>query len=192
MTTTPTLDELITLLVRGASEELCFSGVNHELREDGTWRRSRVWRQNRLARIEDLSGDSTLIAGDRTYWRKWPSDPTFVALERPADHDTFDLGSWTMLDPDEYWRDWLTQDAEAVLTSLRQVTYEGRDALQFVAPEVKGGMPTLTVDVELGLEVRAKRADVGVFHCWTDLRTDESMNDDLFLHTAPLSSNLGS
>jgi hypothetical protein len=89
------------------------------------------------------------------------------------------------LDSADYWRGWLTQDPAAVVSSLGPTTHEGRPAWRFEAPEVKGGEPTVTVDAELGLVLRAERADIGVFRSWREVRTDVDLGDDLFRCDGP-------
>ncbi len=181
---TPSLEELVALLVRGGSG-LSFTGVYEEHDSEGSHRRWRVWRRGHLARIEDPPGTVTLIAGDRTYWRKWPIDPAVVVFPRSPDHDEFELSLLTVREPGTYWRGWLTQDPEAVLTSLEPTNHEGRPAWRFRAPEVKGGRPTLTVDAELGLVLRAERADLGAVRSWSQVRTDLEFGDDLLRYDGP-------
>ena len=181
---TPSLEDLVALLARGGSEQP-FTGIYEEQDDEGNQRRWRVWRRGRLARIEDPPGTVTLIAGHRTYWRKWPVDPAVVVFPRSPDHDEFELSVLTMLDSADYWRGWLTQDPAAVVSSLGPTTHEGRAAWRFEAPEVKGGEPTVTVDAELGLVLRAERADIGVFRSWGEVRTDVDLGDDLFRCDGP-------
>jgi hypothetical protein len=64
-------------------------------------------------------------------------------------------------------------------------THEGRAAWRFEGPEVKGGVPTVTVDAELGLVLRAERADIGVFRSWSQVRSDADLGDDLFRYDGP-------
>jgi len=172
------------LLARGGSG-LAFTGFYEEEDAEGGRRRWRVWRRGRLARIEDPPGTVTLIAGDRTYWRKWPTDPAVVVFPRSPDHDEFELSLLTMLDPEPFWRGVLTQDPQVVMSSLESTDYEGRAAWRFRAPDVKGGRPTLTVDAELGLVLRAERADLGALRAWSQVRTDLHLSDDLFRHDGP-------
>jgi hypothetical protein len=180
----PTLDDLIALLARGVLDA-SFTGTFEQEDGEGRPRRWRVWRRGRLARIEEPPGTMTLIAGHRTYWRKWPIDPAVVAIPRSPDYDDFELSMLTMLDPHAYWREWLSQDPELVLSSLASTTHEGRAAWCFDAPEKKGGSPTVTVDAELGLVLSAERADIGVFRSWTQVRTDVDLNDEVFHYAGP-------
>lgn len=180
----PTLDDLIALLARGVSDA-SFTGAFEQQDGEGRSLRWRVWRRGRLARIEEPRGTMRLIAGHRTYWRKWPTDPAVVAIPRSPDHDDFELSALTMLNPYEYWRKWLSQDPDLVLSTLGPTIYEGRAAWRFDAPEVEGGAPTVTVDAELGLVLRAEHADIGVFRSWTQVRTDVDLGEEVFRYDGP-------
>lgn len=78
------------------------------------------------------------------------------------------------------WAQWLGSDPQMVMSSLHQVQHEGRAAWRFTAPAVKGGSLVLTVDAELGLAVRAERADVGYLQEWSHLRVDPSLDASFF------------
>lgn len=178
------IENLIALLVRDGSD-VAFSGLLEDREDDGTIRRRRVHRNGRLIRIEEPPGTVSLIAGHRTYWVS--DDEGVFALPRSPGVDVVDLGMVTMggIDPEGYWREWFAQDRALVESSVAPTTYEGRPAWRFDAPFVKGGVPTLTVDIELGIVVRAERPDLGVFHSWTDLRTDPPFNERTFRYDGP-------
>lgn len=139
-----------------------------------------MWRRGRLARIEEPPGTLVLIAGDQSYWRKYQVDPDVVEVPRVPEYDDFELSAFTMLEPEEYWRDWLEQDRALVERTLRAVEYEGRPAWEFTAPWVKGGTPVMTVDAELGIVLEARRDDVGVFESWAEITSGELLSDELF------------
>lgn len=189
---TLTLDDLVLLLARGESTK-SFTGIYEEQDGDAAPTRWRLYRRGRLARIEQPPGSFTLIAAERTYWRRWPSDPGVVALPREPDHDDFDLSKFTIPRPDRYWRNWLTQDAALVTSTLEATTYEERHAWRFRAPAVKGGTPILTVDAELGLVLHATRPDAAMRRSWHEVQTGIRLGDGLFRYDGPwqLASNYG-
>jgi len=157
---------------------LCtYAGRLNETLSDSTPRTWQVWRRGRLAHIEEPPGTMCLIAGERTYWRKWPLDPEAVALPRSPEHDDFELGRFTRLDPESYWREWLTLDVDLVLSTLRPTRHEDRDALTFTAPMSKGFSASLTVDRELGIVVSAEHPEQGTLYRWTELRATETPAD---------------
>jgi hypothetical protein len=170
-------DELIGLLVRGNSDP-SYVGVFIAVDGPQHWK---VWRRGRLARIENPPGSLSLIAGEDAYWLKGPLGDV---IERPRsdEYDDFELSALTMLEPDEYWREWLGQDLSLVESTLRPVEHEGRPAWEFTAPPVKGGAPVLTVDAELGILLQARRDDVGVLASWSEVRTDVPLTDELFAY----------
>ncbi len=71
------------------------------------------------------------------------------------------------------------------MSSLGPTTHEGRAAWRFKAPEVKGSVPTMTVDAELGLVLCAERDDIGVIQSWSQVHSDRELDDDLFRHDGP-------
>lgn len=171
-------DELIELLVHGNNDP-AYVGLYRDIDGPQFWK---VWRRGRLARIESPPGTPVLIAGTDFYWRKWPVDPVVVKIPRSAEYDDFEMSALVMLEPDEYWREWLEQDRQGVESTLRSVDHEGRPAWEFIAPWVKGGTPRLTVDAELGIILQAFRDDVGVFESWTEVRTDVPLTEELFVY----------
>ena len=81
-----------------------------------------------------------------------------MVFPRSPDHDEFELGP---------------------------TTHEARAAWRLEATEVKGGVPTLTVDAELGLVLSAERAAIGAFRSWSQVRTDVDLGDDRFRYDGP-------
>jgi hypothetical protein len=179
----PAFDDLVGLLARGADREVaCFTEVWEEIIGDAAPRRWRAWRRGRLARVEDPPGVLRLIAGEESYWRKWPADAEVVVLHRSHDHDNFELSALTKLDRFEYWRGWLSRNPDVVTRTLHDTTYQGRPAYRFTAPEVKGRSLELTVDAALGLVLCMEAADLGVIQRWSDVSPELPPNDDLFLY----------
>lgn len=175
------LEQLVGLLASANDPKIGYSGL-FSLVEAGLvthcWR---VWRLRDLARIEDPPGRLSLLAGKTSFWRAWPVDDGVKQLPRTADaRDNYDLSYLTMQDPETYWTTWLSADPDLVMNTLRAVEHQGRPAWRFTAPSVKGGSTVLTVDAELGLIVRAERADMGRLEEWTDLQGDASLDPSFF------------
>ncbi len=178
----PGLEELVALLARGVHTETAgFTGIWEQTVGDGAPSRWRVWRRARLARVENPPGVLRLVAGEKSYWRKWPVDATVVEIPRSRDYDDFELSALTMLEPEEYWRQWLMRDTDVVARTLRAVTHQGRRAYVFRAPEEKGHSVDLTVDAELGLVLLLETTELGVIESWSDISTEPPPSDDLFV-----------
>lgn len=176
------LDDLVALLARGTDQERsCFSGVWEHTSHDGATRRWRVWRHGRLARVEEPPGTLRLIAGEHSYWRKWPADAAVVELPRTREYDDFELSALTRQDPENYWRRWLTTDPGLVARTLRSTTYQGRAAYRFTAPEAKRRSMTITADAELGIVLHMEANDLGVLASWSEVSTDLPPDDQLFV-----------
>lgn len=181
----PDLEELVALLARGVgSETPGFTGTWERTIGDGAPCRWRVWRRGRLARVENPPGVLRMIAGDESYWRKWPVDAEVAEIPRSRESDDFELSAFTMLEPEDYWQRWLGRDPEVVARTLRAVRYLGRRAYVFTAPEVKGRSIQLTADAELGVVLRYESRELGVIESWSDFSTEPPPSDDMFVFDA--------
>jgi hypothetical protein len=173
------LEQLIGLLASANDPKLGYTGVLSEFAAGEITRRWRVWRLRDLARIEDPPGRLSLVAGRSSFWR--PLDGGVERIPRTADaRINYDLNHLVMLDPQEYWAEWLSADPRLVTSTLHMVEHQGRAAWRFTAPPAKGGSPVLTVDAELGLRVRAERPDVGCFEEWSGLAVDPLLDASFF------------
>lgn len=94
-----------------------------------------------------------------------------VALPRSDEHDDFELSRLTRLDPERYWREWLSLDPSLVEGTLEGTVQDGRRAWRFTAPEVKGARSVLTVDCQTGLVLLAQHPDAGVVEEWVAVST---------------------
>jgi hypothetical protein len=92
-----------------------------------------------------------------------------VALPRPAAGLDFELTVLDMLEPHEYWWDWLSADRDLVEGSLRPSVYLGRPAWTFPAPGLNGGIVQITVDSELGLPMHLEAEGGHVLERWTEI-----------------------
>lgn len=138
-------------LLADANDGGAYSGTFQWTRNEGdlvTWK---VWRRDRLARIEEADGRLTLIAGDDFYWTPDADSDLGHLWPRRRDSVELEMCVLSMLEADGYWSEWLSQDWPLVMSTLRATTHEGRPAWRFTAPKVKGACPELTVDQELGL-----------------------------------------
>lgn len=175
------MEQLVGLLASANEPTVGYTGVFSEFESGRLARRWRVWRLRNLARIEDPPGRLSLLAGTAFYWRSWPIDEGVTRIPREPDEPySFDLSYFAMLDPEKYWAEWLGSNPQVVMNSLHRVQHEGRPAWRFTAPPVKGGSAVLTVDAELGLRVRAERADVGYLQEWSGLLVDPSLDAAFF------------
>ncbi|WP_418057435.1 hypothetical protein [Pimelobacter simplex] len=173
----PTLEELIDLLVAGNDPVRGYRGTFTVVEDGALVRERRIWRLRDLARVEDASGRGMTVAGDRKVWY-------FPGGERPRDFGGIPAEvEGLLLDPREYWTTWLSKAPARVTSTLRPVVHENRSCWQFSAPEVKGGSPTITVDAELGLVVRAAREDLGSWEVWSDVEVDPSLEVGFFVPT---------
>jgi hypothetical protein len=177
----PSLEQLVQLLASANEPRIGYTGVLTTFDSGQVTRRWRVWRLRALARIEAPPGTLSLLAGTDHYWRAWPIDAGVTRIPRdPAAPFDFDLSALAMLDPHRYWTEWLAADPALVTRTVHAAEHEGRPAWRFTAPRVKGGSPVLTVDAELGLRVRAERADVGHLEEWSGLTVEPSLDPSFF------------
>jgi hypothetical protein len=172
----PSIDELVQLLAAANEPEQGYSGTLTETEDGVVTRRWRVWRLRNLARVEDPPGHPVLAAGETHYWRNWPVDDEPVRKPRSAETPfDFELSHLAMLEPDDYWRTWLTHDARRVEDSLRDVELHGRRAWRF---EVADPDAVLWVDAELGLLLRAEG---GRFVSeWSQVVADPDLDPEFF------------
>ena len=179
----PSLGELVELLA-SSNAPASLSGTFRWLDGSGRQREWRVWRQERLARIEEPAGTVALVAGERTYWMFWPPSGGVVALPRSGEHDDFELSRLTMLNPEWYWREWLSRDPSLIEATLEETVHDGRHAWRFTAPEVKGTRSVLTVDCQTGLVLRARHPDAGAVEEWVAVST-AAVDPNLFRWDGP-------
>ena len=179
----PSLGALVGLLASSNSPD-SLSGTFRWLDGSGRQREWRVWRQGRLARIEEPAGTVALVAGERTYWMFWPPSGGVVALPRSGEHDDFELSRLTMLNPERYWREWLSLDPSLVEATFEETVHDGRHAWRFTAPEVKGARSVLTVDCQTGLVLLAQHPDAGAVEEWSAVST-AAVDPNLFRWDGP-------
>lgn len=183
----PSFDELVQLLVGGNDPAVGLSGIVSDTENGEVVRRRRVWRLRDMARVEDPPGHTTVLAGERTYWQAG-DDVDDEIWELRDEESRHILAEIRLMDPLEYWSEWLGTDRRVVVSTLHAVEVEGRAAWRFTAPEVKGGRPSVTVDAQTGLTLDMSRADIGYALTWSELRLEPDLGPRFFepTHREPL------
>ncbi|GAA3683246.1 hypothetical protein GCM10022237_47430 [Nocardioides ginsengisoli] len=179
----PSFEELLELMIAGNDPSPGWSGTLVEI-ADGEVRRSvKVWRWRDLIRVEDPPGDARVLAGERMLWSARTEYQEEVWELRDPDNAPADVGLAHLVDPRDYWTEWLSSDRARVKRTLHAMTYDGRPAWEFSMPRVKGGSPTVIVDAELGLVLRMARDDIGFAEEWHDVRVEPDLSPSFFAPT---------
>jgi hypothetical protein len=163
------------------------SGVLRTWPDEGAWYDETVYLRGETYRIEHHDArfaHAIVVRGVDHFWLRSDTESLDYGFGPEGPHHDFQGGPLARHYPASYWEEWISGDPRLVMTSMSSTTCLGREAVRFTMPEVKGGNPMLTADLDTGFVLRSERDDVGVFEEWLTFST-EPLDDALFEDPGP-------